>query len=90
MAFTKATFAIDGSHYNPNIVRVHKYTSATDALAAINTAGYFNDLAGDLSVGDVIIVRDSAGVVAHTYVASNDGTTVDVVDGVAITATDSD
>lgn len=90
MAFTKATFAIDGSHYNPNIVRVHKYTSATDALAAINTAGYFNDIASDLSVGDVIKVKDSAGVVAEVLVASNSGGVVDVTDGVAITATDSD
>lgn len=90
MAFDKANFAIDGSHYNPNIPRVHKYYSGDDAIAAINTAGYFNDLADDLSVGDVIVVRDSAGAVAQALVASNAGGVVDITDGVVITATDSD
>ena len=89
MAFSKAGFSIAPS-FNNGIVRVHQYSTGDDAIAAINTAGYFNEIAADLSVGDVIFVRDSAGVVAQCLVASNDGTTVDVTDGVAITATDSD
>lgn len=89
MAFNKANFSIAPS-FNKNIVRTHAYTTGDDAIAAVNTAGYFNEIAADLSVGDVIVVRDSAGVVAHALVASNDGTTVDITDGVAVTATDSD
>lgn len=90
MALDRTNFAIDGSHYNSNLPRVHKYYSADDAIAAINTAGYFNDLADLLSVGDVIIVRDSAGVVAQALVASNSGGVVDITDGAVIAATDSD
>lgn len=64
-----------------------------DAIATVNTAGYFNDAANMLSINDVIIAVTSTGgtpVVSHTYVNANNGTTVDVVDGVAITATDTD
>lgn len=90
MAFNLQGFALDGGHANANIVRVHKYSSSDDAIAAINTAGYFNALANQLSVGDVIVIKDSAGVVAQALVASNSGGVVDVTDGVVITATDSD
>jgi len=67
--------------------------STTDTIATVNTAGYFNSAAAMLAVNDVIIVASSTGgtpVVSHTYVNANDGSTVDVVDGVAVTATDGD
>lgn len=68
------------------------YTTA-DAVATVNTAGYFNDAANMLNVYDVIIAVTSVGgtvAVSHMYVNANDGSTVDVIDGVAITSTDSD
>lgn len=69
------------------------YYSTADTIATVNTAGYFNDAATMLNVNDVILAITSTGgtpVVSHTYVNANDGSTVDVVNGVAITATDSD
>lgn len=69
------------------------YYSTTDTIATVNTAGYFNDAANMLNINDVILAITSTGgtpVVSHTYVNANNGSTVDVVNGVAITATDSD
>lgn len=73
-------------------VSLWHYTT-TDAIADVNTAGYFNSAANMLNISDVIIAVTSTGstpVVSHTYVNANNGSTVDVVDGVAITNTDSD
>lgn len=67
--------------------------STTDTIADVNTAGYFNSAANMLAVNDVIIAVTETGgtpVVSHTYVNANSGTVVDVVNGVAITNTDSD
>ncbi len=67
--------------------------ATTDTVATVNTAGYFNSAANMLNVNDVIIAVTSTGgtpVISHVYVNANDGTTVDVIDGVAITNTDSD
>lgn len=66
------------------------YTSA-DAIATVNTAGYFNSAADMLNVRDVIIVVDSnTPTTSLVSVLSNDGSTVDVSDGLAITETDTD
>lgn len=68
------------------------YTTA-DTIATVNTAGYFNDASLVLAVNDVIIVASSTGgtpVLTITYVNSNASGVVDVVDGLTITATDSD
>ena len=67
--------------------------STADTIADVNTAGYFNSAANMLGVNDVIIAVTETGgtpVVSHTYVNANSGTVVDVVNGVAITNTDSD
>jgi hypothetical protein len=66
------------------------YTSA-DAIATVNTAGYFNDAANMLKVRDVMIVIDSnTPTTSLVSVLSNSGTVVDVSDGLAITETDTD
>lgn len=73
-------------------VSLWHYTT-TDTVATVNTAGYFNSVANMVKVNDVIIAVTSSGgtpAVSHIYVNSNDGSTVDVVDGVAVTSTDSD
>jgi hypothetical protein len=69
-----------------------KYVS-TDAQAVIQVEGYFNEAANMLNLYDIIcVVADTDGTPAvyYTYVNANDGSTVDTVDGVVITATDSD
>ena len=73
-------------------VSLWHYTTA-DAIADVNTVGYFNSAANMIGLNDVIIVVTSTGgtpVVTHTYVNANSGTVVDIVDGVAITNTDTD
>jgi hypothetical protein len=66
------------------------YTSA-DAIATVNTAGYFNDASQLLAVGDLIAVYDSnTPTFSFVMVASNASGVVDVTDGTAVSQTDSD
>ena len=67
--------------------------STTDATAVVDTVGYFNGAAADLTVGDIIIANTStAGTLAAGFylVSNNDGSVVDVNDVLVITATDTD
>ena len=83
---------IGGQSKAGNDPQMCRYTS-TDAKTAIDAEGYFNSAAGLLKVGDLIYVHASTGG-TRTYslhpVVSNTGTVVDVGDGTAISATDSD
>lgn len=68
------------------------YTT-TDAMTVVRASGYFNAAAKDLSVGDVILCNAATGgttLVFLTYVVSNSGGVVDVVDGLQIPVTDTD
>lgn len=63
----------------------------TDAIADVNTSGYFNSAADKLTARDMIIVFDTnAPTTNFVTVLSNDGTTVDVSDGTAVAETDTD
>ena len=63
----------------------------TDAIATVNTAGYFNDSANMLNVRDLIIVMDTNTPTTNfCTVLSNTGTVVDVSDGTSVVETDSD
>ena len=66
------------------------YIYATaDAKNAVDAANYFNDAAGFLNTGDVILAKTSDGT-GFMQVVSNDGTAVDTGDvDQLITATDS-
>ena len=67
------------------------FYTTTDAIAAVNSEGYFNSAANMLSVRDVIIVADTNTPTTNfVSVLSNTGTVVDVSDGTAIAETDSD
>jgi hypothetical protein len=88
MAFDKDGWANIGAAKRGNAPALYTYSTA-DAIADVNTAGYFNDLADSLEVNDLIFVAHSGGV-ALVYVASNSGGVVDVTDGLTVTATDSD
>ena len=63
----------------------------TDAIAAVNSANYFNDAAAMLNVRDLIIVQDTnTPTTSFVSVLTNTGTAVDVSDGTAVAETDSD
>jgi|15BtaG_2_1085339.scaffolds.fasta_scaffold01869_6 hypothetical protein len=66
--------------------------STTDAIADVNSASYFTgDAVNMLQVRDVIIVCDtSTPTTSFVSVLSNDGSDVDVSDGLAVTETDTD
>ena len=68
------------------------YTApGTDAIADINTEGYFNSAADVLKVGDLIYVWDSSVPTGTlVFVLSNTGTVVDVSDGTAVAVGDAD
>tara|TARA_B100000927_G_scaffold216876_1_gene177054 strand:- start:2156 stop:2419 length:264 start_codon:yes stop_codon:yes gene_type:complete len=62
-----------------------------DAIATVNSAGYFNDSASMLNVRDLIIVMDTnVPTTNFCTVLSNTGTVVDVSDGTAVAETDGD
>lgn len=86
-------FSIDGLYQigpGGNAPRLWSYTT-TDAIATVIAADYFLDVIGQLQVNDVLMVVSSTGgtpAVTFTYVNANDGTTIDVVNGLVIPATD--
>ena len=65
--------------------------STTDAIAAVNSSGYFNDAANMLAVRDLIVVHDTnVPTTNFVTVLSNTGSVVDVSDGTAVAETDGD
>jgi hypothetical protein len=93
MAFARAGWnTIGGQSKKGTAPQLFTYTT-TDAVGTIDGAGYFNDVAKDVAVGDVIIsVTSTGGTLAssiHTVV-SNTGSVVDISDGTTIAQTDSD
>ena len=87
MAYSASGLARIGGDSNGSL---WMYTSA-DAIATVNTAGYFNSAANMLDVRDLIIVRDTnVPTTNFCTVLSNTGTVVDVSDGTAVVETDSD
>ena len=75
-----------------NAPSIYAYKT-TDAIADVNTAGYFNSLADTLEVGDLIYCVTSTGTTAVAtlvYVLSNASGVVDVNDGTTLANTDTD
>jgi len=82
--------AAGGQSKAGNAPQLWTYSSA-DAIATVNTAGYFNSAASLLKVGDLIYVFDTTNTLGHlVFVNANSGTVVDVTDGLAVTSTDTD
>lgn len=70
--------------------RVWTY-STTDAIATVNSSGYFNNASELLTVRDLIIVFDTnAPTTNFVTVLSNASGVVDVSDGTAVVETDGD
>jgi|TARA_R110002050_G_scaffold79160_5_gene169089 hypothetical protein len=87
MAFASSGLTRVGGDSNGSL---WMYTSA-DAIATVNTAGYFNSAANMLDIRDLIIVRDTnVPTTSFCTVLSNTGSVVDVSDGTAVAETDSD
>jgi len=87
MAYSASGLARIGGDSNGSL---WMYTSA-DAIATVNTSGYFNDAANMLDVRDLIIVRDTNVPTSNfCTVLSNTGSVVDVSDGTAVAETDGD
>ena len=62
-----------------------------DAIATINSAGYFNDAAAMLNIRDLIIVQDTnVPTTNFVTVLTNTGSVVDVSDGTVVVETDGD
>lgn len=92
MAFSSAGWSVVGASKRGNAPSVYTYTT-TDAIADVNTSGYFNTLANTLAVGDLIYCVTSTGstaVATLVYVLSNASGVVDVNDGTTLANTDSD
>ncbi len=81
---------IGGQSKKGDAPQIFTYTSV-DAIATVNTEGYFNAVSADVSVGDVIFVHDSnTPTMSIAMVKSNTGGVVDITDGTTVSMTDSD
>lgn len=92
MAFSSTGWTVVSAGKRGNAPSVYAYKT-TDAIAAVNTEGYFNSLADTLAVGDLIYCVTSTGTTAVatlTVVRSNASGVVDVDNGTTLAATDSD
>lgn len=92
MAFSATGFTAYSAAKRGNAPSMYGYKT-TDAIADVNTSGYFNSLSDTLEVGDIIHCVTSTGstaVVTLVYVVSNAAGVVDVTDGTTLAATDSD
>lgn len=92
MAYSSTGFSTIAASKAGNAPAMYAYKT-TDAIADVNTAGYFNELSSILSVGDLIYCVTSTGTTAVAtlvYVLSNAAGVVDVNDGTTLANTDSD
>lgn len=92
MAYSATGFSTIAASKAGNSPAMFAYKT-TDAIADVNTSGYFNTLANMLSVGDLIYCVTSTGstaVATLVYVVSNASGVVDVTDGTTLANTDGD
>ena len=91
MAFARTGWnPIGGMSKRGSAPQMWTYTSA-DAIATVNTSGYFNSVSDEVKVGDLIYVHDSNTPTASlVIVLSNASGVVDVSDGTAVAETDTD
>lgn len=92
MAFSTTGFAAIGTSKAGNAPSLYSYRT-TDAIADVNTSGYFNSIASVVKAGDFILCVTSTGstpVASMVYVLTNASGVVDVSDGTVFAATNSD
>ena len=93
MAFARASRSPGGGQSKKGTAPNMWSYKTTDAKTAVDGAGYFNAVSGDVSIGDLIYSFASTGGTAtasHHVVLSNAAGVVDVGDGVTIAVSDSD
>jgi hypothetical protein len=93
MAYSKDNLQpIGGQAKAGNAPQMWSYTApGTDAIADINTEGYFNNASDVLKVGDLVYIWDSSVPTATlSVVLSNASGVVDISDGTTVAVTDSD
>lgn len=93
MAYSKDNLQpIGGQAKAGNAPQMWSYTApGTDAIADINTEGYFNNASDVLKVGDLVYIWDSSVPTATlSVVLSNASGVVDISDGTTIAVTDTD
>lgn len=92
MAYSVTGFTAYSTAKRGNAPSMYGYKT-TDAIADVNTSGYFNSLSDTLEVGDLIYCVTSTGttaVASFVYVLTNAAGVVDVNDGTVAADTDSD
>lgn len=92
MAYSSTGFSTIGASKRGASVSMYGYKT-TDAIADVNTEGYFNSISDVLEVGDLIYCVTSTGstaVATLVYVLSNAAGVVDVNDGTTLANTDGD
>lgn len=92
MTFSATGFVAINASKAGTAPSIYAYKTA-DAIADVNTSGYFNSLSDTLKVGDLIYCVTSTGstaVATLVYVVSNASGVVDVNDGTTLANTDSD
>ena len=92
MAFDAAGLNTISASKSGNAPALFSYATS-DTIATLNTANYFTTVADLFEVGDIIFARTSTAgtqAVSICFVASVSGTSIDVTDGLTVTATDSD
>ena len=91
MAFDRSNLARLGSN-NTGAGALWLYRT-TDSAATVNTDDYFLSAINEIQLGDIIFSMSATGttpVLTITYVSTNSGTVIDIVDGTVISATDTD
>jgi len=92
MAFSKKNLVLLNQSGVPGSPKIWMYHTA-DTVATVNTADYFLTANDILTTNDIIfVVSSTGGTPVHTIniVNASSSSTVDVSDGLVITATDSD
>lgn len=92
MAFNKNKLVLVSDNSVPGCPKLFIYNTA-DTVATANTADYFLSAYSILTVNDVILLVSSTGgtpVITFNIVNAVSSTSVDVSDGLVITATDTD
>ena len=93
MAFDRTNWGVIGNEAKSGISPVMWGYKTTDAKTVVDGAGYFNSVAEDVTVGDIIYSFASTGGTATAsfhVVVSNASGVVDVGDANAMAVTDSD
>lgn len=92
MAYDSTGFATVAAAKAGNAPSIYTYATA-DAIADVNTEGYFNSLSTILKIGDLIYCVTSTGTTAVATLAvvrSNASGVVDIDNGTTLAATDGD